>query len=256
MKDIPQSIAGFIRFLNLKSLRARTVESYLSWVYRVARHHGVACPSMLNEEQVLAFLHHVQQTKGYGGSTLNQAVCSLRMFFRDHLDHSNWTCWQKIKIKRIEPLPCVLTRGEIRNLLSSVRVSRFRAILSLIYHCGLRLSEACRVEVSHLDSQRGVLRVINGKGGKNREVPISPEMLERLRLWWKQHRNRAFLFPSIGRGWKGKWKNQAEALRNASKPMSEASVQSTEAHFEPRQGGGNPPSESDRSTRLACPLGG
>jgi Phage integrase, N-terminal SAM-like domain len=69
MKDIPHSVGGFIRFLNLKSLRARTLESYLSWVKRIAKHHGVACASQLNQEQVLGFLQRVQQTKGYEDRT-------------------------------------------------------------------------------------------------------------------------------------------------------------------------------------------
>jgi site-specific recombinase XerD len=225
MKDIPHSVAGFIRFLNLKSLRARTLESYLSWVKRIAKHHGVACASLLNQEQVLTFLHYVQQTKGYEGSTLNQCVCALRLFYRNHLERPDWTCWNKIKIKRTPPLPCVLTRAEVRTLLSSVRVSRFRAILSLIYHCGLRVGEACRIEVSHIDKERGVLRLLNAKGGKHREVPISPEMLDRMRTWWKQHQHPTYLFPGIGRGWKEKWGDQAKALRHAAKPMSDSSVQ-------------------------------
>jgi site-specific recombinase XerD len=145
MQSIPDTIATFTRFIQLKSLRARTLESYLSWITRIAKHHGVACASQLNQEQVLSFLHYVQQTKGYEGSTLNQCVCALRLFFRDHLERGDWTCWNKIKIKRTPPLPCVLTRAEVRTLLSSVRVSRFRAILSLIYHCGLRVGEACRI---------------------------------------------------------------------------------------------------------------
>ena len=69
MQSNSDSLSSFIRFIQLKSLRARTQESYLTWVRRVARHHGVACPSMLGQEEVLAFLHHVQQTKGYGVST-------------------------------------------------------------------------------------------------------------------------------------------------------------------------------------------
>jgi integrase/recombinase XerD len=165
MQSIPNTTATFTRFIQLKSLRARTQESYLSWITRIARHHGVACASLLTQEQVLAFLHHVQQTKGYGGSTLNQCVCALRLFYRDHLERSDWTCWSKIKIKRTPPMPCVLTRAEARRLLSSVKVSRFRAILSLIYHCGLRVGEACRIEVTHIDAQRGVLRILNAKGG-------------------------------------------------------------------------------------------
>ena len=225
MKDIPHSLAGFIRFLNLKSLRARTLESYLSWVTRIARHHGVACASLLNQEQVLTFLHYVQQTKGYEGSTLNQCVCALRTFYRDHLERSDWTCWNKIKIKRSEPLPTVLAREEVRTLLASVKEPRFRALFSLMYHCGLRLGEACRLEVTHLDRKRGVLRVINGKGGKSREVPVAPEMFLRLGRWWLTHGNPRFLFPGVGRAWKEKYGCNLTAMRLSQQPMSEASVQ-------------------------------
>lgn len=225
MKDIPHSLAGFIRFINLKSLRARTLETYLAWVKRVAAHHGVACASLLDQEQVLAFLHHVQQTKGYEGSTLNQCVCALRTFYRDHLERADWTCWQKIKIKRSEPLPTVLAREEVRTLLDSVKEPRFRALFSLMYHCGLRLGEACRLEVTHLDRKRGVLRVINGKGGKNREIPVAPEMFVQLGRWWQHHRNPRFVFPGVGRAWKEKYGCNLTAMRLAQQPMSEASVQ-------------------------------
>jgi integrase/recombinase XerD len=225
MKDIPHSVAGFIRFLNLKSLRARTLESYLSWVKRIAKHHGVACASQLKQEQVLSFLHYVQQTKGYEGSTLNQCVCALRLFYRDHLERPDWTCWNKIKIKRSEPLPTVLAREEVRTLLASVKEPRFRTLFSLMYHCGLRLGEACRIEVTHLDRKRGVLRVINGKGGKNREIPVAPEMFTQLGRWWLSHRNPRFLFPGVGRAWKEKYGCNLTAMRLAQQPMSEASVQ-------------------------------
>lgn len=225
MKDIPHSVAGFIRFLNLKSLRARTLESYLAWVTRIAKHHSVACASLLNQEQVLSFLHHVQQTKGYEGSTLNQCVCALRLFYRDHLERPDWTCWNKIKIKRTPPLPTVLARDEVRTLLASVKEARFRALFSLMYHCGLRLGEACRLEVTHLDRKRGVLRVINGKGGKNREIPVAPEMFVQLGRWWQHHRNPRFVFPGVGRAWKEKYGCNLTAMRLAQQPMSEASVQ-------------------------------
>ena len=225
MKDIPHSVAGFIRFLNLKSLRARTLESYLAWITRIAKHHSVACASLLNQEQVLNFLHHVQQTKGYEGSTLNQCVCALRLFYRDHLERPDWTCWNKIKIKRTPPLPTVLARDEVRTLLASVKEARFRALFSLMYHCGLRLGEACRLEVTHLDRKRGVLRVINGKGGKNREIPVAPEMFVQLGRWWQHHRNPRFVFPGVGRAWKEKYGCNLTAMRLAQQPMSEASVQ-------------------------------
>lgn len=225
MQNIPNSntYATFVRFIQLKSIRPRTQDSYLSWVRRLAEHTGVACASLCTENEVLNFLHFVQQ-KGYAGSTLNQAVCALRIFFRDHLNKNDWQCWSQIRIKRIEPLPVVLARSEVSQLIGSVRESRFRVAFSLMYHCGLRLGELCKLEVGHLDKHRGMLRVLNGKGGKNREVPISPEMLAMLRVWWCEHRNAKYIFPGVGRAWKEKFGSQATALRQSTQPMSDSSV--------------------------------
>ena len=85
MKNIPDSLSSFVRFIQLKSVRPRTQEEYVRWVRRLAVHTGLACASLATQEQVLTFLHWLQQTKGYAGSTFNQAVCGLRKFFRDHL---------------------------------------------------------------------------------------------------------------------------------------------------------------------------
>lgn len=191
----------------------------------MAKHGGVACASLLGQEEVLGFLHHLQQHHSYEGSTLNQAVCGLRLFFRDHLGHKDWTCWSQIRIKRHVPMPTVLCRTEVRTLLASVKEPRFQAVFYLMYHTGLRLGEVCRLEVTHLDRQRGVLRVLNGKGGKNREVPVAPEMFVRLGAWWKRHRNPRWLFPGVGRAWKEKYGSRLKALKVATQPMSEASVQ-------------------------------
>jgi integrase/recombinase XerD len=225
MSPKPDSLSTFIRFIQLKSLRRRTQEEYLRWVNRLAKHSGVACASLLSQEEVLAFLHHLQQNHTYEGSTLNQCICGLRLFFRDHLGHADWTCWSQIRIKRNVPLPTVLAREEVRTLLSSVKEPRFRSLFSLMYHCGLRLGEACRLEVTHLDRKRGVLRILNGKGGKNREIPVAPEMFELLGIWWLSHGNRRFLFPGVGRAWKEKYGCNRTAMRVAQQPMSEASVQ-------------------------------
>ena len=140
---IPDHLSTFIRFIQLKSLRKRTEEEYVRWVTRLARQCGVACASLLGEEEVLAFLHDLQQNHGYEGSTINQAVCGLRLFFRDHLGRADRRCWAQIRIKRSTSLPSVLSRGEVRVLLASVKEPRFVAVFSLMDQRGLRLGEAC-----------------------------------------------------------------------------------------------------------------
>jgi integrase len=106
------------------------------------------------------------------------------------------------EIRRRQPLPMVLTRDEVHQLLGAVRENRFKAGLALIYHCGLRVGEAVRLRPKDIEGKRGMLRVIDGKGGRNREVPVAQQMIQRLRSYWCSHRNAHWLFPGVGRGWK------------------------------------------------------
>jgi integrase/recombinase XerD len=173
---------------------------------------------------VFDHLIYLRDTEKLRPSTLNQAVVALRMFFRDYLQR-NWKLWEQFQIRRDQPLPVVLTRDEVRRVLGAVRANRFKAVLALIYHCGLRVGEAVRLRPQDIDSARGVVRVINGKGGKNREVPIAPQMIKRLRCYWRCHRNPRWLFPGVGRGWRERSHTLAEAMGAATEPMSVSSVQ-------------------------------
>ncbi|MCP5541040.1 MAG: tyrosine-type recombinase/integrase [Akkermansiaceae bacterium] len=103
-------------------------------------------------------------------STVNQAVCALRAFYRDHLGRK-WRGWSRIKIRRDEQLPNVLSREEVARF--SARSGRtFRAVFTLMYHCGLRLGEAIHLKPGHIDASRGVIRIVGAKGGRDREIPV------------------------------------------------------------------------------------
>lgn len=179
----------------------------------------------LKESEVLDFLIALRHEHKLTDSTVNQALCALRCFYRDHLEH-DWKGWNKIKIRRDESLPNVLSVEEVARLLASVRQGRFRAVFTLMYHAGLRLSEATHLKPGHIDSSRRVLRVVGGKGNKDREIPISDELIARLRAFWCVHRNPEWLFPAPGRGWMSTGNPLAHAMGRATKPMSTSSVQS------------------------------
>jgi integrase len=87
------------------------------------------------------------------------------------------------------------------------------------------VSECTHLKPGHIDGERGVVRVVNGKGGKSREVPVSAELLVRLRRYWKAHGNPEWLFPGVGQGWTRKRCSLAEALRRCDHPISTSSVQ-------------------------------
>ncbi len=84
------------------------------------------------------------------------AIAALRCFYKDHLETGrSWSLWRTLRVREPKSLPTVLSREEVAQLLGSVRCDRFRTILRLIYHTGLRIREACRIEVQHIDRAGG-----------------------------------------------------------------------------------------------------
>jgi integrase/recombinase XerD len=214
----------YVVFVDCKSLRRRSKAEYLRQVRKLGTRHEDRSLEQLTERNVFDHLIYLRDQEKLRPSTLNQAVVALRMFYRDYLQR-DWQLWDQFEIRRDQPLPTVLTRNEVRQVLGAVRANRFKAVLALIYHCGLRVGEAVRLRPRDIDGQRAVLRVIDGKGGKNREVPVAPRMIERLRTYWCFHRNRHWLFPGVGRGWKERSRTLKAAMEAATEPMSVSSVQ-------------------------------
>jgi site-specific recombinase XerD len=216
----------FYAHVHSKAHSPRSRETYLRWVERLGEHYQPEGPGLrrLSERQVLDYLIYLRDDQKLAASTVNQALVPIRFLYRDVLER-DWRLWSQFVLQRREPLPTVLSRAEVKRVLSCVHEGRFRAVLSLVYHCGLRLSEALQLKPTDIDSQRGVVRVRHGKGDKAREVPICPEMLECLRRFWKHHRNPDWLFPGVGRGWKQSGISQGEAMGRTKKPMSSSALQ-------------------------------
>ena len=141
MTTTSKGYGDYVVFVESKALRGRSKQEYLRPVRKLGEHHAGRELAGVTEREVFNFLVHRREVEKLRPSTLNQAVVALRMFYRDYLG-KRWALWERFEIRRDHPLPVVLTRGETRRLLGSVRSGRFRAVLALIYHCGLRVGEA------------------------------------------------------------------------------------------------------------------
>jgi len=196
----------FIDDLRLRNYARRTIETYVSRVACFARHFGRS-PEVLGAEQVRAFqLHLLQQRVSW--SSFNQAVCALRFLYGTTLGRP-----EQIPLipfgKRRQSLPSVLSPAEVLRLLQAATPGRERVLLQVAYGCGLRLSELTHLRVADIDSARMILHVHQGKGGKDRLVPLSLRLLEELRAYWRFCRPRTWLFPG----------------RKAERPITDSNVQ-------------------------------
>lgn len=188
-----------------------------------ARHYGCD-PAGLTERQSADFLLLLRTERKYAPSSMSQTIVALRTFFRDHLGR-DWALWRTVRVRGRESLPWVLSREEVAAVIGAARMMRFRVLFTLIYHCGLRLGEAIRIAPADIDAKALRIHIRHAKGGKDRYVPVSAGMEAQLRAFWYLHRNRKWMFPGLGRGWKGLKVTAQEAARKSGHPISEAGVQ-------------------------------
>ncbi len=180
--------------LVLRGLSAKTQEAYLRTVTRLAAFYGRA-PNRISEREIQAYLLHLYREKGFSHSTCNVAVAGLRFFYHVTLRRQS-TSFVIPAAREPLKLPEILTRDELTRLFSLTRRPTHRALLLTTYAAGLRASEAVALQLRDLDGERGVIRVRQGKGARDRTTLLSPYLLEALREYWRQERPDPWLFPS------------------------------------------------------------
>jgi site-specific recombinase XerD len=175
--------------MTVRNLSPATQRSYLHAVSKFSRYFGRS-PDRLGLEDVRAFQVHLVST-GISWPALNQTVCALRFFYGVTLGHGEVP--ERIPYAR-EPykLPVVLNADEVVRFLEAVPSLKTRAALTTAYAAGLRASEAVGLKVGDIDM---VIRVEHGKGGKDRTVMLSAQLLGILRTYWRLARPSHWLFP-------------------------------------------------------------
>jgi len=222
------SIQQYAQLVELKDYRPATKKEYVRMVRRLGDH--VQCdPAALNENQIREYFLFLRQEKKFGRSAMTIAKAALRGFFCEQLKVQGWTVFNELRIACPQVLPVVLSREEVAKVLGVVQEPRFSACLRLIYHCGLRVGEAVQVQVNDLHGRENPprLHVRNGKGGKDRYVPLASVMVEDLRAFWKTHRHPRWLFPAPGRAWAERGSTLQSRMHQATAPMSVSAVQNT-----------------------------
>jgi integrase/recombinase XerD len=181
-----------IEDMTIRNLSRSTQESYIYAVAKFSRYFKQP-PDRLGMEEVRAYQLHLVEQK-YSWSHINQVACALRFFY-------GITLGQKEALERIvsgrepEKLPPVLNREEIARFLEAVAGLRNRVALATAYATGLRIGEVVRLKIASIDSERMLLHIEGGKGGKDRYAMLSPRLLEILRAYWTRARPSLWLFP-------------------------------------------------------------
>ena len=172
----------------------RTQETYIGAIRRMAKHYR-RDPALYTAQEVQAYLLHMVRQEKLSYSSMNQAACAAQFLFQTVLGHGRehfHIPFAKVPAKQ----PELLAREEISRLLVACTHPKRRMLLQTIYATGLRVSEACELRVSDIDSapDRMCIRVASGKGGKGRYSILSPTLLDLLRAYVRNFRPNTWLF--------------------------------------------------------------
>lgn len=204
-----------IEDLQLKGYSDSTQTFYVTAVRQLCEYLGKT-PGKITEEDLRDYFLYGKNVKKWSRSTSTVALCGIKFFYENTIKRP-WPMLLFIRPGHEKKLPVVLSRDEVHELLSNIRLLRYRACLTTTYSCGLRLSEGTHLKVEDIDGDRGLISVRQSKGNKDRNVPLPQKTLELLREQWKSHRNKVWIFPSAG--------NSGTNMPYATTPVSNSSVQ-------------------------------
>ncbi|MBI3265033.1 MAG: site-specific integrase [Acidobacteria bacterium] len=183
-----------IRDMTLRGFSPRTHQAYIRAVVGLAKHYRRS-PDHLTNEEVQAYLAHLIQERKRSWSTCAQAAHAFRFLYHVTLGHPR-TEFHVPAPKQPQKLPEILSREEVWRLLRACPQPRHRLLLATTYAAGLRVSEVVGLKVSDIDAERRTIRVEQGKGGKDRYVPLSTRLLHELRTYWQTAPPGVWLFPN------------------------------------------------------------
>ena len=203
-----------IEDMQLHGFSPGTQEAYMRAVYQLAAYYHRS-PDQLNEEELRTYFLYLKNERQLARSTCTVALCGIK-FFYDYTLKRDWPVLGLVRPEKEKKIPVVLSREEVRAIISCVRKPHHRVCLSTIYACGLRISEGVGLQVCEIDGARMQLHIRSGKGNKDRCVPLPVQTLDQLRRFWPSHGHLVYLFPARTQG--------GVLCSKATSPMSKSSV--------------------------------
>src|SRR6202050_1781667 len=170
--------------LQRRNYAPSTIRSYLGAVQQFAEHFHRS-PEQLGSEHLRRYQVFLLQEKKLEPSTVEIRISALRFLYKRPLRRRDLAYDDLIFPKVPEKLPIVLSQEEVVRLIDAAPNRLYRMILVLLYATGVRRAETARIRVEDIDSKRMVIHIRQGKGARDRVVPLSPKLLDELRSYWK-----------------------------------------------------------------------
>ena len=220
-----QKIAQFKRWLSSKRYSANTIKTYTDALKTFLKYYHNKPIEQITNEDIIAFNNDYILKNKLSTSFQNQVVNSIKLFYRQ-IQGANINVELVHRPKREKLLPNVLSKEEIKQILNAPTNIKHKAMLSLIYACGLRRSELLNLKPNDIDSKRGVIIIRQAKGKKDRIAPLSEKIVEMLREYYKTYKPATWLFEGQTMNEKYDERSLASVLKralektNISKPVT------------------------------------
>lgn len=177
--------------MELKNFSHRTIYTYLHSATGFVSYYGKS-PEELGVDEIQKYLHYLKVEKALSASSVNQAYSALKILYTYVLKRK----WENTipRVKRPKKLPEILSRGEVKALLSVTNNLKHCMMLKVLYGTGMRVGEVSRLKLNNIDSKRMLIRVDQGKGNKDRNTLLSTTLLNDLRKYWLRYQPMTWLF--------------------------------------------------------------
>ena len=178
----------------LKGFSEPTKKCYLAAVRLLAQHYHLP-PDKLSHEDIQNWFLYLLKEHHVAPATCRAYLHALRFFYCQVL---NWNQFDiKFKIpKKKQKIPDLLSPSDVRLIIEHATTLKYRTAFIICYTCGLRLSEVTSLEIAHIHSEEHYLQIVQGKGFKDRNVPLPLSTIQALREYWQAYRPKRFLFPN------------------------------------------------------------
>jgi len=172
-----------VRDMDVRHFSGRTVEAYVAGVRGLAKYYRRP-PDQLSNDEVQRYLLYIRQERQLSGSTCNQIRCALKFFYAVTLQRPQ-AALAVPPLRQAQKLPEILSRDEVERIVAATRTLRERVLLMAAYGGGLRVSEVVALRPGDLDAERGVIRVEQGKGKKDRYTVLAERLVRELAQYYK-----------------------------------------------------------------------
>ena len=201
--EFPQPFArnheSLLKRLRLRGMRPKTIEAYSHGVRRAAAHFDYRIDD-LSKDQLTDYFAQILDQLSW--STLKHDLYGLKFYYAYVLDKP-WPGAELTKAPKVSRLPDIVTVAQMQRIVDATRVLSYRVFFFTLYSMGLRLGEGLQLRVGDIDADRMRVHVRDGKGNRDRLVPLPARTLEVLREFWTVHRNPVLLFPGRQKGLAG-----------------------------------------------------